>query len=96
MELGRPERHLCVSVCVCTCLLITADVLTVCFTCRIIMLFFLIFTVCKYFVLQSVNKSSFYQILLMQVKRALDPTAKNCLETDSLEANKTLAVSILL
>ncbi|BFZ01270.1 hypothetical protein BsWGS_04309 [Bradybaena similaris] len=45
--------------------------------------------------LLSVNKSSFYQILLMQVKRALDPTAKNCLETDSLEANKTLAVDYL-
>ncbi|CAG5120273.1 unnamed protein product, partial [Candidula unifasciata] len=37
----------------------------------------------------------FYKILLMQIKRALDPTAKNCLETDSLEANISLAVQYL-
>ncbi|BFY98125.1 hypothetical protein BsWGS_01166 [Bradybaena similaris] len=37
----------------------------------------------------------FYKILLMQIKRALDPTAKNCLETDNLEANISLAVQYL-
>ncbi|XP_013086938.2 uncharacterized protein LOC106071400 isoform X1 [Biomphalaria glabrata] len=38
------------------------------------------------------KKEGFRQALLMQVERGLDPTAKNCLETDSQEANIALAV----
>ncbi|KAH9513242.1 hypothetical protein Btru_034462 [Bulinus truncatus] len=40
----------------------------------------------------NVNNEGFRQALLMQVERYLDPSAKNCLEIDSQEANIALAV----
>lgn len=41
------------------------------------------------------NMQEFRKAFLMQVERGLDPTAKNCLETDSQEANIALAVHYL-
>ncbi|XP_059145474.1 uncharacterized protein LOC131932566 [Physella acuta] len=45
--------------------------------------------------LLNANKPGFQKAVLNQVQRSLDPTAKNCLETDSLEANLNIAVHYL-
>ncbi|KAK3799095.1 hypothetical protein RRG08_051373 [Elysia crispata] len=43
----------------------------------------------------NVNSDEFQSTLLNQVKRALDPTAKNCLDSDNREANIALAAQYL-